>query len=353
MKFREKIVFLQDKIANFMLKWYMAAGLLALAAGCGSASEEYATVDGAMLGTTLHVSADVRNTTPQELYAAIMELDRQAKASMSIFDDGSLLSRLNRNETDSIDRHITYCLQLADSIGALSGGRYDVTVKPLVEAWGFAGRERTAEPNIDSLLAFVGREKVAVHDGRLVKSDPRVQLDFNSIAKGYTVDLLAALVERFGARNYLVDIGGEVRCKGVNARGGAWRIGVETPFDGNMSDGRYLQCRLQMTDGALATSGNYRRYYIDDCGRKVAHTIDPLTGRSALSRLLSVTVAAPTCAEADALGTMFLAMGADEALAAAERMPHAKVYFILAGEGDEAYEEYVSPGMQALIMKKR
>lgn len=331
----------------------MIAGAAALMAGCGVADNGYTTVEGAMLGTTLRVVADVDKAGTQQLYAAIMELDREAKASMSIFDGGSLLSRLNRNETDSVDRHITYCLALADSIGALSGDRYDVTVEPLVEAWGFAGKERTAAPNIDSLLEFVGREKVAIRDGRLVKTDPRVRLDFNSVAKGYTVDLLARLVERFGARNYLVDIGGEVRCKGVNARGEAWRIGVETPFDGNMSDGQYLQKRLRMTDGGLATSGNYRRYYIDETGRKVAHTIDPLTGRSALSRLLSATVAASTCAEADALGTMFLAMGADDALAAAQRMPGVKVYFILAGENGEEYEEYVSPAMQALILEER
>ena len=317
--------------------------------GCGG-KVSYTTVDGTMLGTTLHVVADVQGTSPQELYAAVMALDREAKASMSIFDPASLLSRLNRNQTDSVDRHIAFNLRLADSISSLSDGRYDVTVKPLVEAWGFAGKEAQENPNVDSILEFVGREKVRVEGGRLVKDDPRVQLDFNSVAKGYTVDLLAGLVEKYGAENYIVDIGGEVRCRGLNRQGRAWRIGVETPFDGNMSDGEYLQKRIQMTGGGLATSGNYRRFYLDGEGNKVAHTIDPRTGRSAVSRLLSVTVAAPTCAEADALGTMFLAMGADDALAAVERMPGVKAYFILAGDGGE-YEEYVSPAMEALILK--
>ncbi len=336
-----------------MLKKYLWGVFAALfAAGCaGSGTEDdYTVVDGTMLGTTLHIVADVPQTSAQELYAAVMELDREAKASMSIFDPTSLLSRLNRNETDSVDRHIAFNLRLADSIGALSGGCYDVTVKPLVEAWGFAGREAEAHPNIDSILTFVGRDKVRIVEGRLVKSDPRVQLDFNSVAKGYTVDLLAALVERHGARNYIVDIGGEIRCRGVNREGKAWRIGVETPFDGNMSDGRYLQRRIAMHEGGMATSGNYRRYYLDAEGHKVAHTIDPRTGRSALSRLLSVTVVAPTCAEADALGTMFLAMGADEALKRVAEMPGMKAYFILAGEGDR-YEEYVSPAMEQLILK--
>ena len=328
------------------LRWALP---LVLACGC-SGRTEYMSVDGVMLGTTLRIVADVRGTSPAEVYAAAMELDREAKASMSIFDPESLLSRLNRNETDSVDRHIAFNLRLADSIGRLSGGRYDVTIAPLVEAWGFAGRERSGDPDVDSLLAFVGRDKVRIAGGRLVKDDPRVRLDFNSVAKGYTVDLLAELVERFGAENYLVDIGGEVRCRGVNAQGDPWRIGIETPFDGNMSDGAYVQRRIRMSAGGLATSGNYRRFYADAQGNKVAHTIDPRTGRSAVSRLLSVTVAAESCAEADALGTMFLAMGADDALAAAEAMPQVKAYFILAG-ADDGYEEYATPAMRPMLME--
>ena len=328
------------------LRWALP---LVLACGC-SGRTEYMSVDGVMLGTTLRIVADVRGASPAEVYAAAMELDREAKASMSIFDPESLLSRLNRNETDSVDRHIAFNLRLADSIGRLSGGRYDVTIAPLVEAWGFAGRERSGDPDVDSLLAFVGRDKVRIAGGRLVKDDPRVRLDFNSVAKGYTVDLLAELVERFGAENYLVDIGGEVRCRGVNAQGDPWRIGIETPFDGNMSDGAYVQRRIRMSAGGLATSGNYRRFYVDAQGNKVAHTIDPRTGRSAVSRLLSVTVAAESCAEADALGTMFLAMGADDALAAAEAMPQVKAYFILAG-ADDGYEEYATPAMRPMLME--
>lgn len=328
----------------------LCAGAVALGmAGCAHRAE-YTSVDGVMLGTTLRISADVKDMTPQELYAAAALLDREAKASMSIFDQGSLLSRLNRNETDTVDVHIAYNLHLADSIGALSGGSYDVTVKPLVEAWGFTGKNAVDRPDVDSILQFVGREKVRIESGRLVKDDPRVQLDFNSIAKGYTVDLLAALVERCGARNYMVDIGGEIRCRGVNAEGNPWRIGIETPFDGNDSYGQYVQRRIQLTSGGLATSGNYRRYYIDADGKKVAHTIDPRTGRSALSRLLSVTVVADNCATADALGTMFLAMGADDALERVRQLPDVKVYFILAGEGD-SFEEYVTPAMETLMMK--
>ena len=199
-----------------------AALVAAVLCGCGS-EPDFVTVDGTMLGATLHVVADVKGVSRQRLYAAVMELDREAKASMSIFDPASLLRRLNRNQPDSVGRHIAFTLRLADSISSLSDGRYDVTVKPLVEAWGFAGKEAQENPNVDSLLAFVGRQKVRIENGRLIKDDPRVQLDFNSIAKGYTVDLLAQLVESFGARNYIVDIGGEVRCKGGNRQGNPHR----------------------------------------------------------------------------------------------------------------------------------
>ncbi len=166
--------------------------------GCGGRLSRQR--DGVMLGTTLHITADVQGVSPQELYAAVMELDREAKASMSIFDPGSLLSRLNRGESDSVDRHIAFNLHLADSIGALSGGRYDVTVKPLVEAWGFAGRQAERHPDVDSILAFVGREKVRVRgrQAREGRSPRTARLQFDR--QGYTVDLLARLVESFGAR---------------------------------------------------------------------------------------------------------------------------------------------------------
>ena len=193
----------------------------------------------------------------------------------------------------------------------LSGGVYDVTVKPLTEAWGFAGEDGDGvEPNIDSLLEFVGFDKIAIVDDRLVRQDERVQLDFNSIAKGYTVDLVAEELESRGVSDYLVNIGGEIRCKGENREGEDWKIAIETPYDGNMAMDSYVKV-LPLSNCALATSGNYRRFYYTVDGQKVAHTIDPRTGRSVISELLSVSVVAPTCAEADAAATMFMAMGSE------------------------------------------
>lgn len=306
-------------------------------------------VEGQMLGTFLTVSARTSHSSA-EVYELMMHIDTLAKASMSIFDENSLLSRLNRNETDLLDEHIRHCLDLSRRISEQSGGVYDVTVAPLVEAYGFAAKDRQAKVNVDSLLAFVGIDKLQVVDGRLRKADSRVKIDFNSIAKGYVVDMAARALEEWGIEDYLVDIGGEVRCRGVNAKGNAWRVGIETPFDGNNSLGAFVQQVISLSDASMATSGNYRRYYLDEQGQKVSHTLDPRTGRSAVTSLLSATVIAPTCAEADAYGTMFMAMDLEQALRTAKVLEQegVKVYFIAAGQ-DQEYDIYYSRSLaQAL-----
>ena len=319
---------------------------------CGCRREQdipYVKVEGQMLGTFLTVSARTSHSSA-EVYELMMHIDTLAKASMSIFDENSLLSRLNRNETDLLDEHIRHCLDLSRRISAQSGGVYDVTVAPLVEAYGFAAKDRQAKVNVDSLLAFVGIDKLQVVDGRLRKADSRVKIDFNSIAKGYVVDMAARALEEWGIEDYLVDIGGEVRCRGVNAKGNAWRVGIETPFDGNNSLGAFVQQVISLSDASMATSGNYRRYYLDEQGQKVSHTLDPRTGRSAVTSLLSATVIAPTCAEADAYGTMFMAMDLEQALRTAKVLEQegVKVYFIAAGQ-DQEYDIYYSRSLaQAL-----
>ena len=323
------------------------AAFALLLIGC-TPQPTYKTVGGTMLGTTLSVIADAPHTQG-ELHAACMQIDRETKQSMSIFDPASLLSRINRSETDSLDRHISRNILLADSISRLSEGAYDITVAPLVKAWGFAGKQAETAPNVDSILTFVGYQKIRIEEGRLVKADPRMAIDLNSIAKGYTVDLVAEWLENEGITNYLVDIGGEVRCRGANRQGNAWRIGIETPFDGNMSEGDYISRRITLHEGALATSGNYRRFYLDSEGGKVAHTIDPRTGYSRLSRLLSATVIAPTCAEADALCTMLMALGDEAARTFCEQHPELPVCLIFAGSESE-YAEYLSPAMQQRIL---
>ncbi|MFI3291880.1 MAG: FAD:protein FMN transferase [Rikenellaceae bacterium] len=330
--------------------------IVALLYGCATPNAEYQKIQNVpMLGTTLTIIADISADSLTSLLDGAMAIDSTMKAQMSIFDKQSLISRINRGEADSLTSDIIYNIRLADSVSRLSGGIYDITVLPLVEAWGFARKEALSDPNIDSLLEFVGYQKIRVQGGRIIKEDPRTRLDFNSIAKGYTVDKVAELVANMGAENYLVDIGGEINCRGVNSRGEGWTIGVESPIDGNMTDGDYLQKAIQISDQSalrgVATSGNYRRFYLNDAGEKICHTIDPTTGLSKSSTLLSVTVMAPTCALADAYATMFLAAGDQGAMALVQQIEGIEAYFIFSGDENSEYEyrEYMTPRMEAMI----
>ena len=322
------------------MRWFIVIITLLLA-GCSTALQ-YRTVDGAMLGTTYHIVAET-SLSNQQIFDEMQRINSEAIASMSIFNPTSLLSRINHNETDSVDIHIARNIELASKINALTP-RYDITVKPLVEAYGFAAKNREAKPNIDSLLQFVGFSKFRLEDGRIVKSDKRLQIDLNSIAKGYVVDLIAEWLDSQGCENYIVEVGGEICAKGVNAKGIAWRVGVDTPFENNQTPGKYQQKVVQISGVALATSGNYRRFYYNDKGERISHTLNPQTGRSQTTTLLSATVIAPRCATADALATAFMASDEKEAVALAQRLCDSiQVYFVLAPEqGEDKYREFTT-----------
>ena len=292
-----------------------------------------------MLGTTYRV---VANTTVKQsdIFAEALHIDSVAKSSMSIFNNNSLISQINDNRADVLDVHLLRNIAVANRIHQISGGMYDITVKPLTDAYGFAAKGKIEHPNIDSLITFVGFDKFRVDGFRIIKEDSRLQLDLNSLAKGYTVDMFADYLQSIGCTDYIVEIGGEIRASGVNARGVDWRIGVDSPFEGNQSPGEYQQTVINISNKAVATSGNYRRYYTDNEGNKIAHTINPKTGKSASSRLLSATVVTGLCVEADAMATMFMAMGDVAAIALAEQLKSegVQVYFILAnGEEFEVF----------------
>ena len=317
--------------------------ILALVALLGVActpSPQYRTVDGAMLGTTYHIVAET-SLSSQQIFAEMESINREAIGSMSIFDERSLLSRINRNETDQLDDHIIRNIEIAQKIHSVAP-RYDITVKPLVEAYGFAAKNREAKPNVDSLLQFVGFDKFAIEGNRILKSDSRLQIDLNSIAKGYVVDVIAEWLSNNGVENYIVEVGGEICAKGVNSRGVAWRVGVDTPFDNNNSPGAYQQKVVNISGAALATSGNYRRFYYNAEGERISHTLNPQTGHSHTTSILSATVIAPRCAVADGLATAFMASDERDAIALAEELRDSvQVYFVLApAKGEENYREF-------------
>lgn len=303
---------------------------LLLFAACKPAEPQIHKLEGMALGTVWSVT--IKGDMPDDMRERIESLLHDAEKSMSIFDPGSLISRLNNNRTDTLDRHIAYCIEAARGVSEMSDGKYDITILPLVEAYGFAAAEQDYRVNVDSLLDFIGYEKIAVRGDRLVKSDPRVRIDLNSVAKGYVVDLVAELIECNGIQDYLVYIGGEIFARGTNKAGEPWTIGIETPVEGNLVPGSSIERRIAVSGMGVATSGNYRRSHTDSLGRKFTHIIDPTTGRNTVSRLLSATVVAESCTRADALGTMFIALGLEQSLAMLEADPELAVLLIYSDE---------------------
>ncbi|MBP3332016.1 MAG: FAD:protein FMN transferase [Tidjanibacter sp.] len=299
-------------------------------------SREWAvkTLNGTALGTVYQVS--VKGEMPEGLREGLDSLFRAADMSLSVFNPESRLSRINDNRTDTADRYIIYCLEMAHRVSEISEGMYDVTIRPLSAAMGFSGGEHTAELDNrqrDSLLQLVGYEKISIEGERIVKADPGMQIDLNSIAKGAVVDMAAELLEQYGVEEYLVDIGGEIFCRGTNAEGKDWTIGVETPFEGNYSMGDYLYTTVSISGVGLATSGNYRNFYTAESGKKYTHIVNPKTGENTEGTLLSATVVAESCALADAYGTMFISLGYERAVEVAEQNDIAAL-FIYADGGE-------------------
>ena len=205
----------------------LAVGAAFLLAACGRPAGTAETVEGFALGTVYKVT--VSDKAPDSLREKVEGICAAADSSMSVFNPRSLLSRINRNETDSLNEDIIRNIELARSVSELSGGKYDITVQPLVDAYGVIDGRQAAEVNVDSLLRYVGYEKITIREGRLVKQYPEIQIGLNSIAKGYTVDKIARMLEQEGASDYLVNVGGEIFCRGVNPSGERWHIAIDTP----------------------------------------------------------------------------------------------------------------------------
>lgn len=271
---------------------------------------EYRYAEGKIYGTYYHISYEASRDMNEELR---QEMNR-VNESLSMFNRSSVISRINNNESDSVDCLFCRMFDLSKKVNRVSGGLYDITVAPLVNAWGFGFKNESFPDSarIDSLRLLVGMEKVALKEGKLVKQLPGIQMDASSIAKGLGVDLVAEYLEESGVVNYMVEIGGEVRVKGKSNKRRAWRIGIDRPEDDVTAQSRELQMVLELNSGALATSGNYRNFYIRE-GKKYAHTISPLTGYPIQTEVLGASVYAPSCMEADAYATAFMVMGLQNA----------------------------------------
>lgn len=294
----------------------------------GEPSDEAATFQhdaGSIFGTVYHISY----AYPHSLQEGIDSLLECLDNSLSPFNPHSNISAINAAEHTAIaDSFLLPVLILAQAIAADTDGAFDITVAPLVNAWGF-GFEDMDEPGealIDSLRQFVGYQRLTLRGDTVVKDDARLLLNCSAIAKGYAVDRVAEWLAWQGVESYMVEIGGEIRLHGHNPDGEPWHIGVNAPRD----DGD-IATVLTLTDAAIATSGNYRNHH-EAAGRDVGHTIDPRTGEPALSALRSATVLAPTCAQADAYATAFMVVGLAESQAILRRHPEMQAVLIHADE---------------------
>lgn len=319
---------------------------------CQTKKSEYVKISGFAQGTTYNITYE--NSKNEDYSQDIDSILKAFDQSLSIYDSTSIISRINNDDpTVEADDWFIDVFNKSAEVNAVSGGAFDITVGPVVKAWGFANgpvaKHDTA--HIDSLLQYVGMDKVRLEGRKVIKKSPGVKIDVNAIAQGYSVDVVCDFFKNKGIRNYLVEIGGEVRGKGTNAKDRFWHIGIDKPSDGNMDPGKELQAIIEINNKSLATSGNYRKFFVED-GVKYAHTIDPKTGFPARNTLLSATVVCDDCMTADAYATAFMVVGLDKSKELLTRLPGIEVYFVYSNPLGE-YEVFFSEGMKKMIVEEK
>lgn len=265
---------------------------------------------------------NITYTSPSDLTDSILATFVNVENSLSPFAKESLISRINRNESQQTDSLLQRIFLASQEVNRLSSGAFDPSVAPLVNLWGF-GYKNSAEPPtqalIDSVLAFVGINFCRLENSLLIKHTPETEFNFSAITKGYGCDLVGEVLASKGVENYMVEIGGEIALKGLNPKGEPWHIQIDAPISGQDANQHTALKVISLTDCGIATSGNYRNYRETSSGR-TWHTIDPRTGHPAQTTTLSATVIAPTCMMADALATACMAMSEAEAVAMIESL---------------------------------
>lgn len=313
---------------------------------CGKSENRWQSDNGQMHGTFYNIvySHDIN------LKKEIEYVMRQTDTSLSIFLENSIISRINKGDTDvKLDSLFIDVFDKGKEIYEITDGAFDITAATLINAWGF-GSEKTDNNStnaIKAIMAHVGYDKVLRQGDRIIIDDS-VKLNVNAIAKGYSVDRVAQFLENNDIANYMVEIGGEVRVAGKNSQNKIWKIGIDKPEnDNNITTNREVQAVLSIGEGAVATSGNYRQYYVKD-GRCYSHIIDPKTGYPVQHNLLSVTVLAEDCITADAFATAFMVLGYEKSTEIINKLDYIEAYFILS-ETDKTYRIEYSKGFDQII----
>lgn len=291
-----------------------------------------------MFGTYYNITYRSSDDLSDGLAGVFARINR----SLSTFDEQSTISRINRNEADVVcDSDFVRVFDVAQRVYEASSGAFDITVAPLVNLWGFGydPSDTRSDAMVDSVRAFVGFDKVLMRDGVVSKLDSRLKLDASAIAKGYGCDEVARYLEANGATDYLVEIGGELALRGVNPRGGMWHVGINKAVDDSTQRNNEIQHVVALTDCGVATSGNYRQFYVTK-ERRVSHTIDPRTGYPADSNVLSATVVAKDCMVADAYATAMMVIGDTAAIASmVAAAPDSINYFLIIRDNDGKHVE--------------
>ena len=319
---------------------------------CQTKKSEYTKISGFAQGTNYHITYE--NSKNEDYSNDIDSILKAFDKSCSMYDSTSIISRINNNDpTVEADDWFIDVFKKSAEVSALSGGALDITVGPVVHAWGFGNAPiaKHDKAYIDSLLQYVGMDKVRLEGRKVIKKYPGVSLDVNAVAQGYSVDVISKFFEEKGIKNYLVEIGGEVHCKGTNAKDNVWRVGIDKPTDENVAPGGQLQAIIELDNKSLTTAGNYRKFFVEN-GVKYGHTIDPKTGFPAKNTLLSATVVCDDATTADAWDTAFMVLGLEKSKELLKKLPGIEVYFIYSNEQGE-YEVFFSEGLKKMIVEQK
>ena len=335
----------------------VAIGLVALAMCRTKEAETQALSYYKLEGTVFHTIYHITYQGERDYHDEIKQLFKEFDGSLSMFNDTSIITRMNNCDTSVVaNRYFRHVFTKAMEVSEATGGAFDITVAPLVNLWGFGFKnsDNVSQAAIDSILQFVGYKTVHLdEEGHLHKDDPRTIMDASSIAKGYMSDVVADFLREQGVENYMVEIGGEVALNGVNPKGSRWSIGINKPTDDSTQVNSELQDILYMSEGGVATSGNYRNFYYKD-GKKYAHTIDPHTGYPIQQDILSSTVIARDCMTADAYATAFMVLGKEKAMEVLAKDTTLMAYFIVDApdaDGNGGYEIVYSPALEQRLKR--
>ncbi len=309
----------------------------------------YQENQGTIFNTVYHIKYSYNRSLQQEIEEELHRFD----LSLNPFNKNSVIYKINENKPVEPDSFFTVVFNKAVEVSKNSGGKFDITISPLINAWGFGFKnmDKITPEIIDSLKSFVGYDKIWIDTaGKIRKSDKRVQVNASAIAKGYAVDVIANLLKGYDIENYMVEIGGEIAAKGKNNKGECWHIGIEKPMDDASGMQHQLETVIAICDRAMATSGNYRNYYVKD-GKKYAHTIDPQSGYPLQQDILGATVIADDCMTADAYATAFMALGTEKSKELAKKIPNLYYYFIYT-KSDGSVDTTYSDGFEQFFTDK-